>query len=212
MFTFFPSSYFCTENIYNVIKIVRLDTVGLDVFIFLYLYNIKCSHKFNIYTTTLKLMYYSTLINKKLDPWFVTGFSDGVASFVLSIVKSSKVGFSTTTACFQIQLHIKYLELLNQIKNYFNGVGSITIHKNRCVYMVNGFSNIINVIIPHFDKYPLKTKKLGDYLLFKNAVLNIIKDKKHLTLPGIKELLSIKASMNKGLSLKKFFLILFQIL
>lgn len=56
------------------------------------------------------------------------------------------------------------------------------------------------VIINYFDKYPLITKKWADYLLFKQAVEFIHAAKKHLSPEGFKELLAIKASLNKGLS------------
>jgi hypothetical protein len=54
-------------------------------------------------------------------------------------------------------------------------------------------------IIDHFNLYPLKTQKYVDFLLFKKA-FDIIKDKKHLTIEGLQELISIRASVNKGLS------------
>jgi hypothetical protein len=49
----------------------------------------------------------------------------------------------------------------------------------------------------HFDNYPLITQKFVDYQLFKRA-LDIIKSKEHLSIEGLKKLVSIKASMNKG--------------
>lgn len=54
-------------------------------------------------------------------------------------------------------------------------------------------------IIDHFNLYPLKTQKYADFLLFKKA-FDIINDKKHLTMESLQELISIRASLNKGLS------------
>ena len=51
-------------------------------------------------------------------------------------------------------------------------------------------------VIPHFDKYPLKTKKHSDYLLFKKAVM-IMKRREHLTIEGIKKIVNIRTSLNK---------------
>jgi len=48
------------------------------------------------------------------------------------------------------------------------------------------------------DKYPLITKKHGDFILFKEA-LKLIKNKEHLTIEGFNKIISIRASMNKGL-------------
>lgn len=55
------------------------------------------------------------------------------------------------------------------------------------------------MIIPHFYKYPPITQKLADYILFKEIVY-MMKNKEHLTLDGLKKVLSIKASLNLGLS------------
>jgi hypothetical protein len=68
-----------------------------------------------------------------------------------------------------------------------------------CHYSVLSKKDLNNVIIPHFLKYPLLTKKRADFILFKAAIDLIIKGK-HLTAKGLKKILSIRASMNKGLT------------
>ena len=60
---------------------------------------------------------------------------------------------------------------------------------------IKDLSNVIN----HFDKYPLKTTKYEDYVLFKKAYY-ILLNKEHLTLDGLQKFVEIKASINKGLS------------
>ncbi len=74
----------------------------------------------------------------------------------------------------------------------------MSVGKN-CGYYVSSIKDITRVIIPHFDKYPLITQKLGDYLLFKSVVY-MINAKEHLTMEGLQKIVSIKASVNKGLS------------
>jgi len=69
------------------------------------------------------------------------------------------------------------------------------------VFYVNSLKDLIEVIIPFFDKYPLITQKQGDYILFKQAI-ELMKNKEHLTVEGLTKIVSIKASMNKGLSKK----------
>ena len=56
------------------------------------------------------------------------------------------------------------------------------------------------------DKYPLKTKKLADYLLFRDAAM-MMKRGEHLTFEGLQKIINIRASLNKGLtpSLKEAF-------
>ena len=51
----------------------------------------------------------------------------------------------------------------------------------------------------HFDKYPLLSQKWSDYILFKDAI-SLIKSKQHLNKEGFIKVLSIKASINLGLS------------
>jgi hypothetical protein len=59
----------------------------------------------------------------------------------------------------------------------------------------------LRVVINHFDKYSLITQKLADYILFKQAV-ELVQQKEHLTKEGLLKLVSIKASLNLGLSEK----------
>ena len=57
----------------------------------------------------------------------------------------------------------------------------------------------MQIIIDHFDKFPLITNKLKDYKLFKLAYILFLK-KEQLSIEGIKKLVSIKSEMNLGLS------------
>jgi hypothetical protein len=57
----------------------------------------------------------------------------------------------------------------------------------------------IQVIVHHFEKYPLRTQKFADYKLFKQAV-ELMEQKEHLTEAGLAKIVAIKASMNRGLS------------
>lgn len=85
------------------------------------------------------------------------------------------------------------------------GVGEIFKSEQNIRYVVSSLSDLA-VIIDHFDKYPLITQKLADYLLFKKGV-DLIKEKEHLTMEGLRKIVAIKASMNWGLSyeLQSFF-------
>jgi hypothetical protein len=64
----------------------------------------------------------------------------------------------------------------------------------------------LKIIIDHFERYPLITKKQIDYKLFKQA-LELIQNKEHFTISGFQKIVNIRASMNKGLSnsLKGYF-------
>jgi len=77
----------------------------------------------------------------------------------------------------------------------FFGAGYLRISGNTCHFTVGGIHNLISVIVPHFDKYPLQTKKMGDYMLLKQA-LNRMQNNAHLNAQGIAEVVNIKAAIN----------------
>jgi hypothetical protein len=57
----------------------------------------------------------------------------------------------------------------------------------------------LQIIVHHFDNYPLITQKWSDYQLFKQVV-NLMNHREHLTTEGLQKIVSIKAVLNKGLS------------
>jgi hypothetical protein len=136
--------------------------------------------------------------NKELNPWFVTGFIDGEGCFGLYIYKKAalKIGWNVFLD-FKITLHEKDKILLDLINNYFSA-GSV--FKHSLTTKQYGMKSIkdLHLIINHFDKYPLRTKKINDYNLFKLAY-NLIVNKEHLTKKGLDKLIVIKSMMNKVL-------------
>jgi len=135
----------------------------------------------------------------KLNPWYITGFADGESSFVVSIVKSNVSNKWNIQAFFSIRLHSRDIDLLHKINSFF-GVGKVYIKsESTASYVVSSIKDIYSVIIPHFDKYPLHTRKQADFLLFK-SVLDLINKGEHLTPEGFNKILGIKCSLNKGLN------------
>jgi hypothetical protein len=96
-------------------------------------------------------------------------------------------------------LHIKDKALLEQIKKFFNA-GGIYNTSTTSKFSITAVKDLQS-IIEHFDKYSLQTKKRGDYQLFKQA-LSLIINKEHLTEAGLAKIVAIKATMNRGLSVR----------
>lgn len=89
---------------------------------------------------------------------------------------------------------------MESIQSYFDRLAGLYKGTNSSIqYRVNSKNDLINVIIPHFDKYPLLTQKWSDYQIFK-SIVELMHNKEHLTPEGLNKVLSVKASMNKGLS------------
>jgi len=68
---------------------------------------------------------------------------------------------------------------------------------SKVVYRVESFKEL-EIIINHFEKYPLVTAKLSDFLIFKQC-FELIKQGKHLTEKGLLKIRSLKANLNLGL-------------
>lgn len=134
-----------------------------------------------------------------LSPNFVTGFTDAEGCFYIKISKSKthSLGWKAE-AKFSITLHEKDFNILEGIQAYF-GVGKIHFGKGSVSYRVESSKHLRDTILPHFDKYPLITQKLADYLLFKEVVRMII-NKEQLIQEGLVKIVAIKSSMNLGLS------------
>jgi hypothetical protein len=133
-----------------------------------------------------------------LNPWFITGFTDGDGSFSVSIAKKKSGTGWKIQPLFTIGLDPKDLDLLVQIQAYFK-VGKIyTSSRGIVYYTVGSTKDIIKYILPHFDKYNLVTLKIKDYLVFKNIVL-LIEKGEHKSLSGLLKIFSLRAILNKGL-------------
>nr|ATI20529.1 hypothetical protein [Juglanconis juglandina] len=142
---------------------------------------------------------YSTLSNLKLNPWFITGFSDAEGSFIISIYKDNNTKLKwRVSAYFSIHIHTKDALLLELIHKYL-GVGKLRQNNENTVLLRVSDIKELEVIIDHFKKYPLVSAKYADFLLFEQC-FNIIKKKEHLTEDGFKRILELRVSLNKGLS------------
>ena len=143
---------------------------------------------------------FSTLSTQtKMNPWFLTGFSDAEASFIISIYRDekSKTGWRVTPN-FSIHIHIKDIALLESIRDTL-GVGKV--RKNSSSTAVFRVDNIqeLQVIVDHFTRYPLIGFKVSDFLLFKQCY-DLIKQKQHLTQEGLEKIVALKCNLNKGLT------------
>jgi hypothetical protein len=91
---------------------------------------------------------------------------------------------------FQITQHSKDKLLMENIINYL-GCGYLSVRNDIIDYRVTKFSDIVEKIIPFFDKYPILGVKQKDFEYFK-LVASIISDKKHLTEEGLLKIKEIK--------------------
>ena len=97
----------------------------------------------------------------KLHPAYVTGFCDGEACFHLAIGVNSryKLGYYVNPG-FTMALHKKDEKFLLLLKEFFGGVGVVksSSRPNIVEYRILAIKDL-DVILNHFDLYPLITKK-----------------------------------------------------
>jgi hypothetical protein len=126
---------------------------------------------------------------------------DAEGTFTVVIVKENKksiIGWRVLPK-YQICLHIRDIELLLRIQQFFGGIGSIYKTGNLVFYTVSKLKDLTDVILPHFNDYTLLTQKAEDFRLFKMVVFNLV-NKDHLTMEGLRKIVNIKATLNIGLS------------
>jgi hypothetical protein len=148
-----------------------------------------------------KRKYSSTTSNKDLPPMWLTGFSDAEGCFSIIIEVMSPLKWKVRSS-FEINLHDRDLDILYKIQSFF-GVGSVYVRPSRklAVYRVSNVADLINVIIPHFIKYPLISNKKADFLLW-SKVVSLLSKKEHLKKEGFLTILSYYAAINRGVSKK----------
>lgn len=136
---------------------------------------------------------------KKLNPWFVTGFADAESSFTMSVFKSKTAAIGwTVEPCFIISLHQKELELLKKIRDFF-GVGSVdTAGRKVARYRVRSRQDLKTIVL-HFERYPLQTTKVINFASF-CKILELMNNKLHTNVEGFLKLLSLINKLNNPLS------------
>jgi len=125
------------------------------------------------------------------SPEWLLGFVSGEGNFFIRLMNSSthKLGYQVGLR-FQITQHSKDKLLMENIVNYL-GCGYLSVRNDIIDYRVTKFSDIVEKIIPFFDKYPVLGVKQKDFEDFK-LVASIISDKKHLTEEGLLKIKEIK--------------------
>ncbi len=138
----------------------------------------------------------------KFEAW-LAGFVDGEGSFLISIFrnKTTKSGWQIFPE-FVITQGAKSLVTLGKIKDYF-GCGQVFInrrndnhHEPIYRYCVRSLKDISEIIIPCFERNPLRTAKKEDFKKFKTVVEMMIKHR-HLIKKGWNKIQKISLTMNR---------------
>ncbi len=132
----------------------------------------------------------------KINSNWISGFVDGEGTFYVGINRNKTM----TIGCqvlpeFRIVQHEKDIKLLHGIRDYFNCGVVRKNHDTRQELRIRSLSNLNQIVIPHFIKYPLISRKKYDFLKFKR-IIEIMNKKEHLSVSGIKKIITIASQMN----------------
>lgn len=132
----------------------------------------------------------------KLNAQWVVGFTDGEGCFHIGINKNSdmKLGVQVLPEFTLVQHQIDE-QVLYGLKAYFDCGVVRKNHGTRLSYRVRGQANLLEKILPFFEKHQLKTKKRVDFAKFRRVILMIEKGE-HLTADGLEKIRQIKETMN----------------
>lgn len=121
------------------------------------------------------------LMDERLNNDYIAGFIHGNGGFsvTLGIRKNKNNEKLYLLPTFTLTQHNRNISLIKKIIERFDNIGTYRIdNKNIIKYRVRDINNIMNTIIPFFDKYQLKSEKLLIFIKLKFIVekLNSIDD------------------------------------
>ncbi len=132
----------------------------------------------------------------EMNAQWVVGFVDGEGCFYVGINQNPEMRLGVQVLPeFTVVQHQVDVQVLYALKDYF-GCGVVRQnHGTRMAYRVRGHQNLLNKIIPFFEKHHLKTRKRVDFAKFRKVV-RLMDQKKHLEPEGLAKIRKIKDSMN----------------
>ena len=137
-------------------------------------------------------------LNKKRNIHeYISGYVDGEGCFSISFSKREKflVGFETKPS-FSVSQNEDRAQILFLMQKVFKcGFIRRDYSDKTLKYEVRSLNELINNIIPHFEKYPLLSEKQKDFKFFKQICLfmqrNLHRDK-----TGLKRIMNLAFQMN----------------
>lgn len=134
-----------------------------------------------------------------LDPWYVTGLTEGEGCFCISfsVRRKMRLGLEVRPS-FSLSLNERDRVLLGGLQAFF-GCGAIRQSKGDRTfkYEARSTSELIGNVLPHFERYPLRGNKARSFRAF-SSVCEMIEQGDHLKRDGLREIVCIACRMNLG--------------
>lgn len=126
---------------------------------------------------------------------YISGYVDGEGCFSVSFSLRKKllVGWETKPS-FSVSQNKGRAQVLRLMKNIF-GCGFLRQDRKTLKYEVRSLNDLIERIIPHFEKYPLLSTKNNDFKYLKQICRLMLKGE-HRKAIGLKKITKIAFKMN----------------
>jgi hypothetical protein len=134
-----------------------------------------------------------------LDPWYVTGLTEGEGCFCVSFAvrPKLKVGVEARPS-FALSLNERDRELLGELQTYFECGWIRESRSDRTFkYEARSVRDLLDRVVPHFEAYPMRGVKQRAFSGFAR-VCQMIGQGDHLRPEGMEEIVRIAFVMNLG--------------
>lgn len=134
-----------------------------------------------------------------LDPWFVSGLTEGEGCFCVSFALRSKLRTGVEVRpSFSLSLNERDLALLVDLQTFF-GCGWIRESKadRTFKYEVRAAGELADHVVPHFELFPLRGAKAKSFAAFAD-VCRMIEQGDHLRRDGLRRIIDVAYEMNLG--------------
>ena len=134
-----------------------------------------------------------------LDPWFVTGLTEGEGCFCISFALRAKLrtGLEVRPS-YSLSLNEKDHELLRDLQAFF-GCGWIRESKGDRTfkYEVRAIGDLAGAVVPHFERFPLRGYKARSCAGFSH-VCRMVQQGDHLQRDGLRAIVAIAYQIGLG--------------
>lgn len=156
-----------------------------------------------IHSTTVTSVIVGREKPKGLSADYIVGLTDAEGCFYVNIRVPNSTHKYRVEMHFYIKLREDDLSLLKKVQNFFKCGGvylqrEYRVNQRNCYrFGVTAQKDLHEKIIPFFDEHQLQSRKIKNYLLFREIAM-IVKKKDHMKSNGLKRAQQLKMQMNLG--------------
>ena len=136
----------------------------------------------------------------KLNPWWITGFIDGEGCFYVAfeITKNKKISVRLSFSVSQNKSsHAITIQKIAEIfgSSLKSETSNVRVDGQTVKYETRSLDNLIKNVIPHFDAYPLQSKKHNNFLAWRQIAF-MVKNESPLSKPSLSKIVDLAFAMN----------------